>query len=794
VRATVGAACLLALCCLCLPASAEAAFPGPNGKIAFQRANDVWTVDPDGTDLRNITFSGGRDESDPAWSPDGRHLAFLRSDGGSRTLIVANADGNEPRIIVVPSFACHDLLHPAWSPDGRRIAFSCNDSNARDIWSIGADGTGLTRLTDEPAPTFRIDEVAPAWSPDGTKIAYQRGVGLTEEVWTMNPDGSGQARLVTEAASPDWSPDGQRIVFVSERDCTPTDLCNDVWRIDRTGSNLIRLTATAHLESRPSWSPDGQKIAFARCPHPETDPDFECRNGIFTTNTDGSGVAAVVGEQASQAAPSWQAAVPHLPPPDDPAKIAFVSYRDHSSVEDGSEIYTMNSDGSVMKRLTFNFRADGEPAWSPDGSRIAFSTGRDGNLEIYVMNADGSGQTRLTNNSVSDSSPTWSPDGNRIAYHRADSFSSRIHVMNADGTGDVAITGGHVDWTPDWSPDGSRIAFHGLPEEGKDGLLTVSPDGSGATPLTIGEDRWPAWSPAGDKIAFSRFEPEGSGSFAKIWVANADGSGATKITPDPGGWGHPTWSPDGRKMAFTGERDIYVANPDGTGRVNLNDDAFFDSDPDWRGPTIGYPRPRGAGPMRVALVIAYHECVSPDRTHAPPLAFGACGDPRMSSDHLTVGTGDSNGKPARNEGYVLLRVDRGSLSTPADEADVTITLFSDDVFTKSLEDYAGELRASIALRITDRRNTPSPGGRNAGTVSDLAIHMTAPCAPVSDPLEGSACAATTTVDALIPGAVKEGSRSVWELDRVRVYDGGADGVGDTAGDNTLFATQGVFIP
>jgi hypothetical protein len=98
------------------------------------------------------------------------------------------------------------------------------------------------------------------------------------------------------------------------------------------------------------------------------------------------------------------------------------------------------------------------------------------------------------------------------------------------------------------------------------------------------------------------------------------------------------------------------------------------------------------------------------------------------------------------------------------------------------------------LRITDKDNTPNPGGSGAATVQETAIDMVIPCTPVADPNEGSSCTSNTSVDALIPGAATEGKRGVWTLGRIAVYDGGADGDADTPAGDTLFATQGVFIP
>ena len=115
------------------------------------------------------------------------------------------------------------------------------------------------------------------------------------------------------------------------------------------------------------------------------------------------------------------------------------------------------------------------------------------------------------------------------------------------------------------------------------------------------------------------------------------------------------------------------------------------------------------------------------------------------------------------------------------------------MLTNALAHYTGELRAEVPLQITDKDNTPHPGGPGAATTQEFTFDVDATCAVVSDPSPHSVCQTTTTADALIPGAIKEGRRSIWQLGQVLVYDGGPDGDTATA-DNTVFARQGVFVP
>ncbi len=232
------------------------------------------------------------------------------------------------------------------------------------------------------------------------------------------------------------------------------------------------------------------------------------------------------------------------------SKIAFTSNRDGNY-----EIYTMYPDGSNLTRLTNNPAQDFvpawsrniTPAWSPDGSQIAFVSDRDGyysmgNYEIYVMNADGSGQIRLTNDSAWDGHPTWSPDGSQIAFTSWRDGKPQIYVMNADGTGLQRLTNLARDWEPAWSPDGSQIAF----ESNRDGngeIYVMNADGSGQKRLTYieGSDHWPpTWSPDSTRIAFTS---DGADEVGDIYAMNADGSGLTRLTDDPAEDSFPAWQP-----------------------------------------------------------------------------------------------------------------------------------------------------------------------------------------------------------------------------------------------------------
>jgi WD40 repeat protein len=466
-------------------------------------------------------------------------------------------------------------------------------------------------------------------------------------------------------------------------------------------------------------------------------------------------------------------------------KIAFVR---------GGDIWTMDPDGTDQVNLTNTAATERGPAWSPDGTKIAFVVSHG----ISVINADGTGRTSiplLPNTGATGLS--WSPDGTQIVYAGCcpPGHDFALVRMNADGSGATVIADAlkGLD-APDWSPDGARIVYEQYDACNLEAYLTVL--GPGGGDLVGGEcvdDDQSAttagWSPGADRIAYANDASLCGSSCAGrsgIWTIKRDGTGQQQLASGP--YGQPVYSPDGSRIAFGG---IKVMNADGTGITDI----ASGGEPDWQPiPINTYPRPRGASPFRVALVPAYEACTSPNDTHAAPLDFGSCDPPARISQYLTTGTPDANNLSVRMDAYLLLKVLAGNSSTPADEADVQITAEVNDVKKTDLTDYTGGLRAELPLRITDRDNTPSPVPHGAGTTRPFQYGFDVPCVADPDPRIGSDCSITTTADTLVPGTIKEGLRTVWQIGRARVDDGGADGDPSTTGDNTVFAVQGVFIP
>jgi Tol biopolymer transport system component len=271
--------------------------------------------------------------------------------------------------------------------------------------------------------------------------------------------------------------------------------------------------------------------------------------------------------------------------------LLFVSSR--SSVY---AIYSMNVDGSDQSRLTRDVPKQAgssaaglffqvEPAWAPDGQRIAFSSNRSGTSQIYVMHADGTGTRQLTSLKGGASGPSWSPDGSRIAFLGFEP--GFVYVMRVDGSGIRRLgpeRGNERD--PAWSPDGGRVAFvRREPGTSSTELWVSRPDGTHQQQLTRlnASMSSPTWSPDGTRLAFAA-NPRGR---YELYTVGAEGRGLKRLTHDSIAEDiEPSWSPDGKVIAFSRDGAIVTVDLEGAEHV-LTKGKNNDSSPAWRPGAVG---------------------------------------------------------------------------------------------------------------------------------------------------------------------------------------------------------------
>jgi len=263
---------------------------------------ELYSMRSDGSDVRQLT-DDDRYESDPAWSPDARRIAFTRPSDESiprNEIWTIAADGTDVRRVTVPSPGTEDR-DPTWSPDGRQLAFARSHapeggSNNVDVWIAAADGSALHQLTHGGG-------LSPSWSPDGRRIVFARPEGFSYFLHSVNIDGSGEERLSMPVGAlwPAWSPDGRRIAYVAPRGVNVIGL----WVANVDGSSARLLTEDPF--GSPSWSPDGTALVFYRM---ISDPATGLHGQLYTVSVDGGRVGALSSQGTSEQDPDWSRALP----------------------------------------------------------------------------------------------------------------------------------------------------------------------------------------------------------------------------------------------------------------------------------------------------------------------------------------------------------------------------------------------------------------------------------------------------------------------------------------------------
>jgi Tol biopolymer transport system component len=527
-RATIVAIAALAIG-LAAASAGDAAFPGTNGRIAFLSVRtdgglELYTVNPDGTGLQQLTRHSPPVWSRPAWSPDGRTIAAVSAIDASVLRVDVRSRRARP---LAHALVAGDGI--GWSPDGRRFVYS-----DRGIWIANVDGTRRRRLTKGADHEF-----APTWSPNGEYIAFTRSRG-GDQIEIMRADGRG-VHAIGRGSNPSWSPNSRRLAFQVEPQRAA------IATADIRGRSRRTLASNRVCElSAPAWSPRGT-IAFTS--------DCGGNARIEAVDSSGRGRRTLIKTDSGlDTAVSWSP---------DGKRFTYA---------DGGTLRIGRLDGHSSDVFELPPGGDGQPAWSPDGSRLAaFLTSEP------VRPVPGLIRSRV-------GSPAWSPDGRYLVGIQGDGGET-VTIVDLETNAESVIYEdegiGYVSLEdPAWSPDGRLIAFS-VADQGSIAFYDVARGDFVELGKTIvGQD--PVWSPDGSRLAYST-SADVQSSGMSVFTASPDGAGVKRIAKNASA---PAWSPDGKEIVFVrwlgGNRELYVMRADGTQQRRLTINAGLDIVPDWQ--------------------------------------------------------------------------------------------------------------------------------------------------------------------------------------------------------------------
>lgn len=466
----------------------------PDGKrIAFvwedemHGHSDVYIKSVRGVGMERITTDPAEDLS-PVWSPDGARIAWLRAAEHSTGVFVSESQPGSPQTQITTLYQNRIEAvgrHLDWSPDGKYLAAADKKSQDEPFSIVLIEvATGHKVQFSNPSPGT-VGDSNPQFSPDGRTIAFIRGISSgVDDVWIKRM-GEAEARRITEdkryIISLGWSADGNSLLFSSNRAGN-----HALWRVAYQGGTPERVANVASNASDPVFSRDGKLMAFSQ---------FYMDTNIWTIDLRTGLRKKAIASTQYDASPSFSP---------DGSQVAFRSSRSGMG-----EIWISAADGRNARQLTsMGNTLTGSPAWSPDGRRIAFDSRPEGQPDIFVIDVDGTNLKRITKEEREDVVPRWSRDGKWIYFGSNRGGAWQLWKAPADGGDAVQVTksGGFVGRE---SPDGEWVYY--ARGRSVNGLRRARLDGTGDEPVTdrLRAGMWGHWALSSRGIYFGDRDPEG---------------------------------------------------------------------------------------------------------------------------------------------------------------------------------------------------------------------------------------------------------------------------------------------
>ena len=514
----------------------------------------------------------------PAWSPDGRSLAYASDRRGRFEIFVLDLAAGGGRFALT-SDRQHNV-QPAWSPDGTRVAY--HSSGRGGVWVVGRHGGTPIQITQFGS--------RPAWSPDGSRIAFQ-GAPYTEpstaafesfgpsSLWVVDSAG-GQPRLATRGWRPEgshvrptWFPDGRRLFFASQRLDTTA-----FWTVDLDSGVLTPVLEAGGRAVDATLTPDGRAAYYVRL-----HDHFDMWKLPLTDAGGAAGAPQLV-------MPPSELDVRHLAISPSGDRLAYVGMATVTGLRSLPLRRGGSPAGPSVRVAEGAVRSARRPSFSPDARQVALERQAAGAPpSLWLLDLEGGSERPLTAALTNARDPSWSRDGHRVYFesgHGGDATLRAVRVQ--DGRVELVTRladGPHPLLRPRMSPDGTRLAYTRSAEGQLEVWVRALADGSDTRVARLGDGAaFPVWSPDGRALAVDVWRD----GHAQAFVVDLVSGGLTQISRDVDQAWVRSWSPDGSRVAFAGARDgrwnVWSAGRDGSALLQMTDygdEHHYVRNPEW---------------------------------------------------------------------------------------------------------------------------------------------------------------------------------------------------------------------